>query len=164
MDVLLERLRRGEPEAFRETLARYGGPLEAVLRRIVHAEAEDIVQETFARLFQNVNRVRDLRPWLFAVALNLARTHLRRSPSANGELSLRSVADTAELRESIDAAIASLPERTRMAFVLREIGGLSTEEVGKVERCTPEAVRQRLVEARRKLRQSLGPVLERSVP
>lgn len=155
---VLDRLRRGEPEAYHEVLTRYGGPLQAALRRIVPADAEDIAQETFARLFQNVHRVRDLRAWLYTVAMNLARSRLRRSPP----IPVRTAADTSDLRESIDAAIETLPEKARVAFVLREVAGLTTHEVAEAEGCSEEAVRQRLTEARRKLREALGPQLERS--
>ena len=162
IEQMLERLRRGDPAAFEEVLARYGGPLQAALRRIAPAEAEDIVQETFARLFQNVHRVRDLRAWLYTVAMNLARSRLRRPPPPEARPGVPE--DPSDLRDALDAAIAALPEKARAAFVLREVAGLSTSEVAQAEGCSEEAVRQRLFEARRKLRESLGPLLERSLP
>jgi RNA polymerase sigma-70 factor (ECF subfamily) len=155
MDVLLERLRRRDPAAFQEALARYGPPLQRTIARFLRdrVEAEDVAQEAFARLFQRVDCVRDLRPWLYQVAMNLARAAIakRRAPP----LPSAAPASDPALRDLIDAALAALPEKTRAAFVLREIGGLTTDEIAGTEGCSADAVRQRICDARRRLRDAL---------
>ncbi|MBI2932113.1 MAG: RNA polymerase sigma factor [Planctomycetes bacterium] len=163
MDALLERLRRRDPAAFQEALHRHGGPLQRALEHLLHdhAAAEDLSQEAFARLFMNIDSVRSLRAWLFRVALNLARSHLRRRRVEERieRVERAPIAADGALREAIEAAIQELPEATRAAFVLREVAGLTTDEVAQAEECSAEAVRQRLVEARRRLRDTLGPLL-----
>jgi RNA polymerase sigma-70 factor (ECF subfamily) len=163
METLLDRLRRREAAAFQEAIARYGAPMQRTVAQLLRdpVEAEDVVQEAFARLFLNLDTVRSLKPWLFQVAVNLARELLRRrrAPPARPAAA---VADR-ELREVIERALEELPEKTRVAFVLRELGGLTTDEVASAERCSPEAVRQRIMEARRRLRDVLGPRMRQEV-
>jgi RNA polymerase sigma-70 factor (ECF subfamily) len=168
METLLDRLRRRNPAAFQEALVRYGPPLQRALERLLRdrSAAEDVAQDSFARLFVGIDSVRSLRAWLFQVALNLARTHLRR-----GRLRARLDACTPrheaspdlELRELIENAVDDLPEGSRVAFVLYEIGGLSTAEIAETERCSIAAVRQRLVDARRRLRAALAPHVDQEV-
>lgn len=162
--MLLDRLRRRDPQAFGEVVARYGGPLVRTLEEIVRDRgvAEDLAQESLIRLFLNVEGVHALRAWLFHVALNLARSHLRRKRVAEAApiLGAPKCGDPdSVLRELIHGAIDDLPEGARVAFVLREVAGLTTEEAAVAAGCSEEAIRQRLVEARGKLRSILTPKL-----
>lgn len=166
-DSLLDRLREREPAAFREALARYAGPLHRTLTALLgdRDEAEDLVQEAFAQLFLKIDSVRSLRPWLYGVALNFARMRLRRKrpgplPEAHPVDAPREGSD---LRERVDRALAGLSDTLRTTFLLREAAGLTTQEVADVEGCSPDAVRHRLSEARRKLREALGPRFQESL-
>lgn len=163
MEPLLDRLRRREPAAFQEVIARYGPPMQRTVAQLLRdaVEAEDVVQESFARLFLNLESIRSLKPWLFQVAVNLARQVLRRRRTPPAP-QVAAPADP-ELREIIDLALQELPDKTRIAFVLREMGGLTTDEVAAAEGCSVEAVRQRIVDARRRLREALGPRIRQEV-
>lgn len=161
MEDLLARLRRREPSAFQEVMLRYAPPLQRMLEPLLRdrEEAEDLVQESFVKLFLNLDSVRSLRPWLFRVAVNLARTSLRRRSLSRSipPPRMETPPETGEWKDLLQVALGELSEKTRTAFLLREAAGLTTEEVAEVEGCSPEAVRQRILEARRKLREDLRP-------
>ena len=79
---LMERVRGGDEAAFADLMARWERPVKAVIGRIVlnAGEAEELAQETFVRLWQQRDRFRpgaEFRPWILAIAVNLARNRLR---------------------------------------------------------------------------------------
>jgi len=161
METLLDRLRAREPGAFEEALTRYGPPLHRAVGQLLRdaAAAEDVVQETFARLFQSMGDVRELRPWLFRVALNLAHSTLRRravATRAEPRPPATAEGPDPELAGAVAEALDRLPEGCRTAFVLREVAGLTTAEAAEASGCSEEALRQRLLDARRRLRSALS--------
>ena len=141
-------------------------------------EAEELAQETFVRLWQQRARYRvgaEFRPWLLAIAVNLARNRLRwwrRRPtvelhewsrtaeggaatSGGDEASGRGAAEAAERASAVRDAIAGLPVELREAIVLFAYEELSHAEIAAVVGTTPKAVESRVHRAREKLRAAL---------
>jgi RNA polymerase sigma-70 factor, ECF subfamily len=169
---LMRRVQRGDEAALSLLMERWERPVKSLIGRIVlHAtDAEELAQETFVRVWQQREKYRagaEFRPWLFALAVNLARNRLRwwrRRPEvaleAWTEGDSRSVngAAAAEHRERATAvreAIAALPVDLREALVLFEYERLAHTEIASVLGCTAKAVETRIYRAREKLRRSL---------
>lgn len=177
---------RGDHEAFRHIMQRFGRLLFRVARGVVDddAEAEDIVQETFLRAYRKLDTFRGdapLRTWLLSILLNEARSRLRkrhplvrldqidssvpdpywasrtRSGSAAGDPA--SLAARAEIRRLLADAIDRLPDPFRAVYRLREIEECSVEETAARLALKPQTVKTRLHRARRLLRKSLDETL-----
>jgi RNA polymerase sigma-70 factor (ECF subfamily) len=133
-------------------------------RFVGHAEdARDLTQEVFLRVSRT--RVPDadaagLRAWVFAIARNLALNHVRdRRPRETGVAVISAEPAVQELAVAIEQALGALGDVDRDAFLLREAGGLSYQEIADTCELTVEAVRTRLRRARQQLREALdGPV------
>jgi len=154
-----------------------------VIQRIVsdENEAESILQETFLQAFKRLDTFRresKITTWIYAIGINLARASLRKSrrydtmaeedldrlqPSfSNGtysdqhsEWNPQKIAEIAERKELIHAAIEKLPPDYRMVVLLRDIEELSTTEVAQILSISDGAVRVRLHRARQALRKLL---------
>ena len=167
-DELVARFRSGDDVPFGEIHRRYAAALNAFARRMLHAtghDAEDVVQDAFVRAYRGL-RVTDrpmaLRPWLYMIVRNRALDELR-SPQRAGlfddEFVLNAVptADAAERLEQRDevrqlvAEIGRLPERQRMALVLREFDGCSHVETAQRLRTTVPATKSLIIRARSNL-------------
>ena len=136
------------------------------------AEAEDLSQETFLRAYRAYRSLPDdanVRAWLFAIATNLFRNHVRserRRVTAHAEVRARGhEADGQgpegetlfnETRELIEDIVAGLPFKQRTAFVLRKIHDLDYEVIGRSLDCTAESARAHVFQALRKIRHSLN--------
>lgn len=171
--ALMKRIAEGDALAFRQLSDAH---LTAIVRfayRLVlnHAEAEDIAQETFLRVWQSASgyqpRAR-LSTWLHTIARNLAIDRLRKQGrrGAHHEFDEERDVDDGANRPSqlvvekattlrVERAIAALPERQRAAVVLWHEQGLSNPEIAQVLECTTEAVESLLSRGRRALRQLL---------
>lgn len=171
---LLARIARGEETALGRLVARHGRGIAAVATRYLgsSADAEDIVQETFLRVWQHAARFDPARAraasWIYAIAVRLCIDRLRRrklrrwlgmgagvgpeidSPDP-GPDSDRTVADRQELA-LVRRAIAALPDRQRMAILLSAVAGLDNARIAETLDITPGAAEQLLVRARRSLR------------
>lgn len=174
-DLLLA-VRNDDEAAFSELIDRKTRPLMQLVQRILGdtEEARDVVQVTFFRVWENRLKF-DLRwspnTWIYRIASNLAIDHLRsrRSREKSDEpvrLHLRQVADINtngdldELQQGEVTAIfrelaAELSEKQRMAFLLKEVEGLSSAEVAEIMSCRESTVRNHLFNARRYLRREL---------
>jgi RNA polymerase sigma-70 factor (ECF subfamily) len=174
--TLIEQARAGDEAAFEELMRRYKRPvLNFVYRLLGNAEeAEDIAQEVFVRVYQNL---RDYSPrtrfstWLFAVARNAAIDRLRwrkRHPtqpldSTPDPVTLIGVAEEVNAREigaQVTVAVAALPEDQRTALVLAEYQGLSYAEIAEIMRCSEKSVESRLYRAKHALREKLRHLLD----
>jgi len=179
---LLEALRRGDRQAFAAVIDRCGDTVYHVAYRLLGSreEAEDVLQETFLQAFQHLGSFRGearLCTWLYRIAYNLALMRLRRREPEmisidqpilreDDEELPRELVDwcclpeeellRAELRSVLDEAIQDLPTGLRMAFLLRDVEGLSTEEVAQILGISPDAVKTRLHRARLRLRERLS--------
>lgn len=171
---LMLRVQSGDEAALGVLMRRWELPVKSVIGRIVlnAREAEDLAQETFVRAWQRRERFRrdaPFRPWIFAIAVNLARNRLRwwRSrPEVALEEWTDHAADTssgataAEREERATAvrdAIASLPTDLRAAVVLFEYEQMSYAEIAAAVGATPKAVENRIYRARQRLKAALNP-------
>src|SRR5881628_3284323 len=158
---LLERLRAGEPRAFEELVTAYQHRVFGVALRMLgsRAEAEEIAQEVFLRAYRALADFRgDSR-----LCLNRLASPDRRV--ARGDAALADVpaatpdaaaaAERAELDAALRAAIAGLPEDRRLVLVLRDVEGLSYEEIAEALALDPGTVRSRLHRARLQLKEKL---------
>ena len=156
---LRARAARGNDAAFAAAYERHHQALYRYCRSIVQndQDAQDALQNAFTRAFaalQAEQRDFDLRPWLFRIAHNEAITVLRQrrgtavldDTQVAGALEDQ-VAGREELR-LLRADLADLPERQRAALVLRELNGLSHEEIGRILDLSPAGVKQALFDAR----------------
>jgi RNA polymerase sigma-70 factor (ECF subfamily) len=177
---LVERARAGERAAFDLLVARYQRRLLRLVLRLLRdqAEAEDVVQETFLRAYRALPRFRGdaaFYTWLYRIALNGARsTILRRRqrtaphgmapsqlPAPVPEIGTpESMLLSKQVMQTIDAALEALPLELRTAIVLREIEGLSYEEIAQIMECPLGTVRSRIFRAREAIARRLRPLLD----
>jgi RNA polymerase sigma-70 factor (ECF subfamily) len=140
------------------------GVLRYLSRIIGQVEmARDLTQEVFLRVARAdaPERHDERRAWVFGIARNLALNHLRdrsRQPRAV-ELVETNTPATQEITLALDRALASLDVIDRDTFLLREVGGLSYEEIAATSNLTVAAVRCRLHRTRQQLREQLAPTL-----
>jgi RNA polymerase sigma-70 factor (ECF subfamily) len=182
---LVKRVQRGDKTAFDLLVLKYQHRIGAVIGRFVHdyAECQDIAQESFIRAYRAIGNFRgdsQFYTWLYRIAVNTAKNHLvaskRRPPTSDVE------ADDAEhfagaarmhdhdtpehelLREEIarevSNTVAALPEELRQAITLREIEGLSYEEIAETMDCPIGTVRSRIFRAREAIAERLKPLLD----
>jgi RNA polymerase sigma factor (sigma-70 family) len=167
-DDLVARFRSGDDAPFDEIHRRYRRALLAFARRMLNGsghDADDVVQDAFIRAYRGL-RVTDrpmaLRPWLYMIVRNRALDELRSPPRATGyddALALSAVPanDAAQRAQERDemrrlvAEIARLPERQRIALVLREFDGCSHAETARRLRTTVPATKSLIIRARSNL-------------
>lgn len=173
---VVRQIQSGDNAAFDELMRRYKHPVvNFVYRMLDHAaDADDIAQEVFVRVYQNLDGYRletKFSTWLFALARNAAIDRLRwraRHPSESIESASQfaapsgtaDVVATREIGEQIAVAVAKLPEDQRTALVLAEYHGQSYTEIADVMRCSEKSVESRLYRAKQTLRLSLHHLLE----
>jgi RNA polymerase sigma factor (sigma-70 family) len=171
----------GDPEAFRCVVERHSGSIFNLAYRMTGnaADAEDLTQESFLQAYA---RLRDFRvgarfhPWIYTIALNLCRSHLRRRsfsrwlsltrpPSPEGAVMPEPVAPapdpeqallSLESEKCLGRAIEALPSKYREVFVLRQAQGLSYEAIAGLLGLPLGTVEARLFRARRRLLDSLA--------
>lgn len=182
--LLVERVRRGEKRAFDLLVLKYQHRVLAVINRLVNDifEAEDVAQETFVRAYRAIDSFRGdsaFYTWLYRIAVNAAKNHLagqgrrpRTSDLDPGDAEQYDIdsalkdratpeheARRVEIQNTIVATLAQLPKELRTAIVLREVDGLSYEEIAQVMECPIGTVRSRIFRAREALDQSLKPLV-----
>lgn len=177
---LVERARAGERAAFDLLVERYQRRLLRLVLRLLRdqAEAEDVVQETFLRAYRALPRFRGeaaFFTWLYRIAVNGARNAIARRRLRSGAHGMAPVQVPAPLPEigtpesmllskqvmrAIDAALEALPLELRTAIVLREIEGLSYEEIAQIMECPLGTVRSRIFRAREAIARRLRPLLD----
>ena len=169
---LLARLRAGDPRAFEELVIGYQHRVFGVALRMLgnRAEAEEIAQEVFLRAHRAVADFRGearLSTWLYGIASRLCLNRLA-SPDrrmARGDAILADVTaatpdaaaelERVELDAALRTAIAELPEERRLVLVLRDVEGLSYEQIAEALAVDPGTVRSRLHRARMQLKEKL---------
>ncbi len=166
----LNAIRSGDQSAFRSVVERYLPQLLSTARRMLRdgAEAEDIAQEAFARLWRSAPTLElganGFRPWLYRVVSNLCvdRTRTTRRVMLVDEVPdqtapPRQLDDLVarDLAGRVNAALKALPERQRLALTLFHYEGLSQVEVGAILGVSDEAVESLLARARRSLKIAL---------
>jgi RNA polymerase sigma-70 factor (ECF subfamily) len=187
--ALLAALRAREPGSFEQLVRAQGGRMLAVARRLLSSEedARDAVQEAFLNAFRNIDRFEGqalLSTWLHRIVVNVSLMKLRsrkRKPEESLDHLLPAFRDDGHFAERFDsgsepadqrlareqeqaavrAAIDELPDHYRTILLLRDIEGISTQEVADQLGITPNAVKLRLHRARQALRTLLAPKLGR---
>ena len=181
---LVEQAKAGDFAALESLVMKYERQVFGVARRIVqqHQDAEEVVQQTFLSVLEHLGEFREeaqFRTWLLRIAANHALALLRkRAVRAGPSLDDRDSDDTyegiphpeyiavwrdlpeeiamrRETRQHVDDALATLDEKYRVVFVLRDIEELSTRETAEILGITQEAVKVRLLRARLMLRERL---------
>lgn len=184
--LLVRRVQSGDREAFSLLVSKYQRKLLRLIMRLVRdpAEAEDVAQEAFIKAYRALPNFRGesaFYTWLYRIAVNTAKNWLmsqgRRMPvmseildedtDSADELGLLQNHETPErllmskqIGETVNAAMDALPEDLRTAIALREIEGLSYEEIAQVMDCPIGTVRSRIFRAREAIAQSLRPLLD----
>jgi RNA polymerase sigma-70 factor (ECF subfamily) len=173
--TLMRAIQKGDMVAFNEMVDRYKDRLMNVIGRMLSSteEAEDIVQETFVRVYQHrqsFNFQHCFSTWIYTIALNLARNELRKRKKfkfyeisdMQGNESEFAVEMKLPSRvpEVLEEAVKDLPEKYRTAFLLRDVQELPYEEVAKILSVPLGTVKSRVNRARMMLRDKLQPKLE----
>jgi RNA polymerase sigma-70 factor (ECF subfamily) len=183
---LVERAQGGEKRAFDLLVAKYQRKLSRLLSRFIRdpAEVEDVAQEAFVKAYRALPSFRGdsaFYTWLYRIGINTAKNHLvamgRRAPTTtefdadeaetfeDGD-QLRdintpeSLMMTRQIGETVNAAMDGLPEELRTAITLREIEGLSYEEIAAIMNCPIGTVRSRIFRAREAIASKLRPLLD----
>jgi RNA polymerase sigma-70 factor, ECF subfamily len=184
--ALLQRARSGDEGAFHQIVRKYENRVYGLGLRICGSreDAEDVVQETFLQVFRRMASFRgasQFSTWLYRVATNAALMHLRRGrrrrtesltaylPDFSDEgrhrridvdysaaARIESVIERRELSNLVLAALTRVPQRYRVAIVLRDLQELSSAEAAAILRVDERTLRQRLHRARLMLRGYLG--------
>ncbi|WP_066634489.1 RNA polymerase sigma factor [Desulfolucanica intricata] len=179
-DVLIEKSKQGDLDAFEQLVRRYENKIYNICYRFMgnHADASDLAQETFIRLYKALPKFRGesgFMTWLYRICGNVCRDELRRQQrrqkvfldeSSNGPVlsaSIRSqdllpeeMLERQELKLMIQSCMNSLSEDHRLILILREIQGLSYEELAEVLDCTLGTVKSRLSRARLALKEIIS--------
>jgi RNA polymerase sigma factor (sigma-70 family) len=162
-ETLARRVRDGDERAFAEIHRRYHGPLYRYCRSIVRHEhdAQDVLQTTLIAAYGALRAGRrdaPLRPWLYRIAHNESISLLRRrrpeaelAPTLPDLVGVEERADVRERMSRLVADLMALPERQRSALIMRELNGLSHEDIALALQTTPAAAKQTVFEARRAL-------------
>lgn len=184
--VLVKRVQRGDKSAFDLLVRKYQHKVVKLVLRYVRnpAEAEDIAQEAFIKAYRALPQFRGdsaFYTWMYRIAINTAKNSLAsrdRSPIAydldlNDPEESHSVqtklqdpdtpegmALTEEIRGIVNSAIEGLPEELKTAIVLRELDGLSYEEIAAAMECPVGTVRSRIFRAREAIDKRLREVFE----
>jgi RNA polymerase sigma-70 factor, ECF subfamily len=183
---LVERVQRGDKAAFDLLVVKYQRKIFRLLSRLIRdtAEIEDVAQEAFVKAYRALPNFRGdsaFYTWLYRIAINTAKNYLvsqgRRAPTStqadvedaetfdDGD-HLRdlntpdSMLVTKQVGEAVNRAIDKLPEDLRTAIVLRELEGLSYEEIAESMRCPIGTVRSRIFRAREAIALELRPILD----
>lgn len=168
----MERLASGEDLALNAIMERWKSRLVAYLYRFTGNEAValDLAEETFVRLYQGRLKFRSgssFPTWLFGIAANLARNHLRwhhRHPTLPMEEADEvisdgdpgSAAESNERGQAVRQAVAALPPDLRESLILSEYERLPHAEIAAIAGCSPKAVERRISRAREILRRELS--------
>lgn len=180
---------RREPLAFEELVKRHQRTVYALLYQLAPdwSDTADLAQEVFIRVWRSVNNLRNpssFRSWLTQIVTNLFYDELRKRPRRLPTVSMdesfeedessdspsRDIADTSphpdekvlskEMSEVIRQSMMRLPEQFRTSIVLREVEGLSYEEIALITKTEMGTVKSRIARARSKLQELLKPYLE----
>ena len=186
--LLVERSVAGDQKAFELLVIKYQRRIQRLIGRMVRDVdlVEDIAQETFIRAYRALAQFRgdaQFYTWLYRIAVNTAKKALmdmKRNPTVSenafkstdddetsvleNELTTSETPDAVlaskEIAEMVNSAMEALPEELRQAITLREIEGLSYEEISEAMSCPIGTVRSRIFRAREAISQRIRPLLE----
>ena len=185
---LVEKAQRGDKRAFGILVEKYHKKLTRLLSRMVRdqSEIEDIVQDSFVKAYRAINNFRGdsaFYTWLYRIGINTAKNHLvslGRRPKAMNEVEIEDVENfedgdelrsietpentmmTKEIVATVNDTIEGLPDELKEAISLREMDGLSYEEIAELMQCPIGTVRSRIFRAREAIADKLKPLIETS--
>lgn len=182
--ALIRRVQQGDRSAFDLLVVKYQHKIVKLIMRYVrdHSEALDVAQEAFLKAYRAAPSFRGdsaFYTWMYRIAINTAKNHIvaasrkplqynldTQDPEQSAIMNeLRELdtpeglAQTEEIRETINRAIRDLPEELRTAILLREIEGLSYEEIAQTMECPVGTVRSRIFRAREAIDRAIAPLL-----
>lgn len=183
--LLVERVQKGDKAAFNALVLKYQHKIVKLVSRYVNdqSDAYDIAQEAFIKAYRALPRFRGdsaFYTWLYRIAINTAKNHIvankRRPEDQQVDLQDSEQYDiqarlkhfdtpeglllSDEIRQTVERAIGGLPEELRTAIVLRELEGMSYEEIAEAMDCPVGTVRSRIFRAREAIGQNLEPLLQ----
>lgn len=182
---LVERVQRGDKNAFNLLVHKYQGKVINLIARYIRNQADvaDVAQEAFIKAYRALPNFRGesaFYTWLYRIAVNTAKNHLaaqgRRTPASDVDAEEAEYYEGADALREIDSperlmlsdeikavvfeTLESLPEELRMAITLRELDGMSYEDIAKVMDSPVGTVRSRIFRAREAIDKKLQPLLE----
>lgn len=183
--LLVEQVQKGDTKAFDLLINKYQHRIVSLVTRYVsdHAEAQDVAQEAFIKAYRAIDRFRGdsaFYTWLYRIAINTAKNWLvarkRRPPASDidatdaeqydmeSRLKEQGTPENEMMREEIKRTvfetIADLPEDLRTAIMLREMEGMSYEDIALTMDCPIGTVRSRIFRAREAIDEKLKPLVE----
>lgn len=183
---LVLRAQRGDKRAFGLLVDKYQRKLNRLLSRMIRdqTEIEDVVQESFIKAYRALPNFRGdsaFYTWLYRIGINTAKNHLvsmSRRPTVSTDIEIEDAENfddggelrttetpesslmTKQIAQTVNDTVASLPEELRTAITLREIEGLSYEEIATIMSCPIGTVRSRIFRARETIALKLRPLLD----
>ena len=183
---LVDRAKNGDLKAFDLLVLKYQRRVFRLISRVIknNSEVEDVAQECFIKAFRAIHQFRGdsaFYTWLYRIAVNTAKNYLfskGKRPIALSELKKSEDSDSfdmldavsnenpegnmagLQIAEAVNKAVKKLPDELSTAVILREMDGLSYEEIAEVMNCPIGTVRSRIFRAREAIAQELRPLLE----
>ena len=184
--ALVEQVQRGDKKAFNLLVTKYQNKVANLVSRYVknHSDVPDIVQEAFIKAYRALPNFRGesaFYTWLYRIAVNCAKNHMvasgRKPPGSDVEIEDAEIYDsgdalrenaspeklllTKEIKKVVFNTIEQLPDDLRTAINLRELEGLSYEEIATIMDCPVGTVRSRIFRAREAVDKKIRPLLQR---
>jgi RNA polymerase sigma-70 factor (ECF subfamily) len=183
--LLVERVQRGDKRAFELLVVKYQRKINRLVARLVRegSDVEDVTQEAFIKAYRALPQFRGesaFYTWLYRIAINTAKNYLasqgRRAPTTTGNdvdeaetfeeaehlrdiNTPESLLMSKEVGETVNRAMDALPQELRVAIQLREIEGMSYEDIAVAMDCPIGTVRSRIFRAREAIAAELRPLL-----
>lgn len=182
---LVRRVQRGDSAAFDLLVRKYQNRVVALIGRYIHdwSECQDVAQDTFLRAYRALGNFRgdaQFSTWLHRIAVNTAKNHLvahkRRPPGDDIDIDDAEQFESAlrmrdndtperelmrqEMEQTVMSAVEALPEELRAAITLREVDGMSYEEIAQHMQCPIGTVRSRIFRARDAIDARLRPLMD----
>ncbi|KAF1084131.1 ECF RNA polymerase sigma-E factor [Sporotomaculum syntrophicum] len=179
-EVLVQKTKKGDLDAFDELVRRYEGKIYGLAYRFMgnHADASDLAQDTFIRVYQALTGFRGdaaFSTWLYRIATNICRDELRKRqrrrsvsmdemidfsptnmPAADGSYSPEEIVQRREMQRQVQLCLNELSDDHRLILILREIQGLSYEEIATALQCSIGTVKSRISRARSALKDRMS--------